>query len=286
MLQSPPCLRAIWHALAAEDEGDSALLRTILDEEEALAFAVGDALQAEDLSATAPWQNQLLLRYVRACGRVSVDVSFAVAAVALGEPHLQRECLEQLRSSNTLEKCWLRIAELGLPIPLATIRLYLNELETDASFTDAVLACVDSIVPVVRDLGLELIASHTERIEHDRLWPALSQSDDPVVQARVAEESLQRTWPDSNGLAAFDRRLLVSRRTNRRAKAQVQSRLNSEQLLAPERREALLDLARGANRRDREWALRRIAELTLGGVPFDGVAVRTVTTTDTTGGLH
>ena len=287
MLHSPPCLRAILHALAAEDEGDSALLRTILDEDEALAFAVGDVLQAEDLSVTTSWQNHLLLRYVRACGRVSVDLSFAIAAVALGESSLQRECLEQLRSSNTLEKCWLRLAELGLPLPLATIRLYLNELATAASFTDAVLACVDSIVPVVRDLGLELIASHPERIEHDRLWPALSQSDDPVVQARVAEESLQRRWPDAEGLlAAFDRRLLVSRRTNRRAKGQVQRRLNSEQLLAQERRAALLDLARGGNQRDREWALRRIAELTLGGVPFDGVAVRTVTTTDNTEGLN
>jgi len=286
MLHSPPCLRAIWYALAAEDEGDSALLRSILDEEEALVFAVGDELQAEDLSVTTSWQNQLLLRYLRKRGRVNVDLSFAVAAVALGEPTLQRECLEQLRSSNTLEKCWLRLAELGLPLPLAAIRIYLNELENASSFTDAVLACVDSIVPVVRDLGLELIASHPERIEHDRLWPALSQSDDPVVQARVAEESLQRTWPDGDGLAAFDRRLLVSRRTNRRAKGQVQSRLNTQQLLAPDRRAALLDLARGANQRDREWALRRIAELTLGGVPFDGVSVSALTPTDNTGGLN
>ena len=148
------------------------------------------------------------------------------------------------------------------------------------------MACVDSIVPVVRDLGIELIASLTERIEHDRLWPALSKTDDPVVQARVAAESMLRSWPDGDGLAAFDRRLLVRRRTNRRAKGQVQNRLTSEQLLAPERRAALLDLARGANRQDREWAMRHIAELTSAGVPFDGVAIRTVTTAHNTGGMN
>ena len=86
-----------------------------------------------------------------------------------------------------------------------------------------------------------------------------------------------RVWPDDHGLAEFDRRLLVSRRSNRRAKIQVQGRLSSEQLLAPERRAALLDLARGANGRDREWALRQIAELTQQGVPFDGVAIRPLT---------
>ncbi|MCP9943034.1 hypothetical protein KBY70_11600 [Cyanobium sp. ATX 6E8] len=285
MLHSPPCLRAIWHALSAEEQGDSTVLKTMLEEESALAMAVGDILQADDLSVASPWQQHFLLRYVRERDRIKSDPSFAVAAVALGEPALQRDCLEQLRRFNALGMCWLRLAELGLPQPLATIRLYLNGLESPSVFTDAVLACVDSIVPMVRDLGIELIASHTERIEHDRLWPALSQSDDPVVQARVAAESMLRSWPDGDGLAAFDRRMLVSRRTNRRAKEQVQIRLSSEQLLAPERRAALLDLARGANSRDREWALRRIAELTLGGVPFDGVAVRTVTTADNTGGM-
>lgn len=286
MLHSPPCLRAIWQALGAEEAGESAGLGSLLEEQPTLALAVGDVLQADDLAVASPWQQQLLLRYVRESNRVGSDLSFAVAAAALGEPTLQRECLEQLNRGQALEHCWLRLAELGLPVPLETIRLYLNGLESSTAFTDAVLACVDSIVPVVRDLGLELIASQSERIEHDRLWPALSQSDDPVVQARVAEETLHRSWPDGVGLAAFDRRLLVSRRINRRAKGQVQGRLNSEQLLAPERRAALLDLARGANCRDREWALRRIAELTLGGVPFDGVTVQSVTTADSTGGMH
>ena len=58
-----------------------------------------------------------------------------------------------------------------------------------------------------------MITSHANRIEHDRLWPALSQSDDRLVQARVARVAA-RTWADNDGLA-FDRRLLVSRRTNR-----------------------------------------------------------------------
>lgn len=286
MLHSPPCLQTIWQALAAEESSESAGLRTILEEQPALALAVGDVLQPDDLVVASPWQQQLLLRYVRARDRVGSDLSFAVAAVALGEPTLQRECLEQLIRHNALEYCWLRLAELGLPQPLATIRLYLNGLDDPAAFTAAVLGCIDSIVPAVRDLGLELIVSGGERIEHDRLWPALSQSDDPVVQARVAEETLHRSWPDGDGFAAFDRRLLVSRRTNRRAKELVQGRLSGEQLLAPERREALLDLARGANRRDREWALRRIAELALGGVPFDGVFVQSVTAADSTGGMN
>ena len=48
--------------------------------------------------------------------------------------------------------------------------------------------------------------------------------------------------------------------------------------LALERRESLIDLAKGANLRDKEWALKRIAELSLQGVPFDDFQVSTTTT--------
>ena len=283
LVASTECLRAIWAALASDDLEESIELKTMLQEQESVILAIGDLLQAEDLSGASQLQQDLLLNYVNKRERVNLDCTFAIAAVALGEPKLQQACLEQLENSNNLQKYWLQLAELGLPLPLRTVRLYLNELETTSAFTDAVLACVDSIVPMVRDLGLELIGSHPEQIDQDRLWLALSESDDPVIQARVAEESLQRTWAGGQGLADFDRRLLVSRRSNRRAKIQVQRRLSAEQLLAPERRAALLDLARGANARDREWALRQIAELTLQGVPFDGVALRPVTTTDNAG---
>jgi hypothetical protein len=286
ILPYPASLRGLWNALASGEENSTERLITILDDQPKMLLALGNALEAADLSAVSVSQQQLLLRYVRDSSRVSADQAFAVAAVALGDLELQRECLDQLLHSKGLGQCWLRLAELGLPYPLEIIKDYLSELKTTSELTDAVLACVDSIVPAVRDLGLGLIASNSDRIDHDRLWPALSESDDPVVQARVAQESMSRSWPNADGLAAFDRRLLVSRRVNRSAKKQVQDRLTTEQLLAPARRAALLDLAHGANGQDREWALRRIAELALSGVPFDGVAVRAVTTPEPTGVMN
>ena len=145
----------------------------MLEEQESLVLAIGDRLKVEDLSGANQLQQALLLDYVSACDRVSVDCTFAVAAVALGEPNLQHACLDQLRNSKNLQNCWLQLAELGFPSP-ATVRQYLDEIEVSSAFTDAVLACVDSIVPVVRDLGLELIGSDSERIEHDRLWPCVN----------------------------------------------------------------------------------------------------------------
>ena len=46
------------------------------------------------------------------------------------------------------------------------------------------MACLDSIVPDVRDMGLTFLNNHSEKID-EFLWPALTESDDPKVQSKL-----------------------------------------------------------------------------------------------------
>ena len=68
----------------------------------------------------------------------------------------------------------------------------------------------------------------------------------------------------------------------KRAKEMIKNRLclnnkiMSKELLTPERKEALLDLAKGSNLRDQEWALKTIALLTCQGVEFNDIQVSNV----------
>ena len=132
-------------------------------------------------------------------------------------------------------------------------------------------------------MGLVFLDQKHNRIDHEYLWPALAESDDPKVQARVAERTLVKDWYDTPEYDAFDRRLLITRRVNRKAKEQVKSRINSSttiergETLSSDRQKALLELAKGANSRDRAWALRNIAILMLNGVSFDGMQIKTET---------
>ena len=125
-------------------------------------------------------------------------------------------------------------------------------------------------------MGLDLLDKNSDRINKDKLLKLLSTSDDQKVQARVAEELLIKDSNDSV-FEDFDSRVLIMRRRNRKAKERIKNRLNSDLksknqgILAPKRIEALLNLANGKNVRDREWALNRIATLSMKGIKFDGI---------------
>ena len=110
----------------------------------------------------------------------------------------------------------------------------------------------------------------------EKLLASLSTSDAPKVQARVAEELLIKDSNDSV-FDDFDNRVLITRRRNRKAKERIKDRLDSDfkiknqGILVPKRKEALLNLANGKNVRDREWALNRIASISMKGIKFDGI---------------
>ena len=67
------------------------------------------------------------------------------------------------------------------------------------------------------------------------MWPALTESDDPKVQSKVVERTLIKDWNDTEEFDLFDRRLLITRRKNRRAKELVKSRITQNKKLEQEK---------------------------------------------------
>lgn len=283
------------HAWSALGVDEAAGLREAALGNPALLAVIGNAVAPEAVAQSSPAQVEALIAYVRANPeRIQRDPRFGVALASLPEPQLQELALAQLVASGALADWWIPLAESGLPRPLAVAREYINSVSDPARYTDAVLAAVDSGVVVVRDMGLDFLDQDDSRLDQERAWEALLHSDDTRVQARVAEESLVRNWANDSSLADFDRRLLVTRRRNRKAKEWVKTRLEGipgdeaprgPLSIAPQRIDALLDMAQGANTRDREWALRRIAILSLNGVDVEGADVSLVTTGGSDGEL-
>ena len=122
-------------------------------------------------------------------------------------------------------------------------------------------------------------ATRRDELDLSRLWPSLTESDDTTIQSLVAQEAMSETFADSVKLAAFDRRVLVRRRTARAVKEQVKARLaglgtsDPAALLGTERLDAVMAMARGSNLRDREWAWQQLALLGASGIAVDGVHV-------------
>lgn len=267
----------MWRALAGER---TEAILSVLDAHPHLIVTMGNALTVGDVAGLSPGQEQALNRYLRAVpNRIPTDPLFGVQVASLPAPAVQQLALTQLEAAGLVRAHMLPLAECGLPLALRTVRDCVQHLRDPDDVQTAVLALVDSAVPQVRDLGLALVDERRHDLDLPDLWAALCQSDDPVVLARVAEEAAVGAWPESDALAAFDRRLLITRRMNRRAKEQVKTRVGSISgegsvpLVMPQRLDALRNMAAGANTRDREWALQRLALLTLAGASMDDVAV-------------
>jgi len=271
---NPMTPRIVWDSLASEN---SAEIKDLVIMDKSFLKTLGDLINIEDLSKSGNIQQAVLNKYIEDNPyRVKNDLSFGLAIAAVPNPTLQDTVISQLVKINALQSKWLLLAEIGLPKPILAARKFIESLSDKKELSDCILASIDSSVVAVRDMGLQLLDKNSDRINKDKLIASLSTSDDQKVQARVAEELLIKESDDSV-FEAFDNRVLITRRRNRKAKEKIKDRLDSDSriknqgILAPKRIEALLNLAKGKNIRDREWALNRIASLSMKGVRFDGI---------------
>ena len=278
---NPMTPRIVWDSLASENSDE---IKDLVIMDKSFLKTLGDLINIEDLSKSGNIQQAVLNKYIEDNPyRVKNDLSFGLAIAAVPNPTLQDTVISQLVKINALQSKWLLLAEIGLPKPILAARKFIESLSDKEELSNCILASIDSSVFTVRDMGLELLDKNSEKINNEKLLASLSTSDDQKVQARVAEELLIR-GSDNKVFEDFDNRVLITRRRNRKAKEKIKDRLNSDSriknkgILAPKRMEALLNLAKGKNIRDREWALNRIASLSMKGVRFDGIEIEKTNT--------
>ena len=271
----------VWNVLANSDSNE---IKDLILMDESFLKLVGDAIKIEDLPKSGNIQHEVLVKYIENNpSRIESDISFGLALAAVPNPGLQDIAIAQLVKINALQSKWLLLAEIGLPKPILAARKFIESLSDKEELSNCILASIDSSVFTVRDMGLELLDKNSEIINYEKLLASLSTSDDHKVQARVAEELLIRE-SDKPVFEDFDNRILITRRRNRKAKEKIKDRLDSDLeiknqgILAPKRVKALLNLAKGKNIRDREWALNRIASLSIKGVRFDGIEIEKTNT--------
>jgi len=263
----------LWAALGQED---SDLVIGLIEANSQILTLVGDSLIVSNTQSMSQAQITVLTSYLLAHpDRVFGDPLFGVHLACSLHTSVQRIAIDQLIVSGHMSQYWLVLAESMLPLPTDAACEFITSIKDRGSRTDAALVCIDSPVQQLRDFGLQMLDSDPDQLDLPTIWSSLVHSDDPVVQARVIEESLVQHWDDDTQLSALDERLLVARRGNRRTKENIKTRLKDTDpiLISPRRIAALQDMASGRNTRDREWALQRLAHLSLAGVDLANIEV-------------
>jgi len=263
----------LWAALGQEDPD---LVVRLIEANNEILTLIGDSLTVSNTQTMSQAQMAVVTSYLQSHPeRVFGDPLFGVHLACSLQTSLQRISIDQLIVSGHMPQYWLVLAESLLPLPTDAACEFVTSIKDRGSRTDAALVCIDSPVQQLRDFGLQMLDSAPDQLDLPTIWSSLVYSDDPVVQARVIEESLVHNWEDDSQLSALDERLLVARRGNRRTKENIKTRLKETDpmVISPGRIAALQDMASGRNTRDREWALQRLAHLSLAGVDLANIEV-------------
>jgi hypothetical protein len=196
----------------------------------------------------------------------------SVAVELAAQPILELRTigLELLQEASLTPALACRLAESGAPDVLVECTRYLGTLEPGSpEATETVLLLCGSGEEEARGAGLEYLHTHEENTISGKVLAALAGSVHDDVRLVVATYLLDPTWDgfDSSG---FDRSALCRVRGGGKVKALVKARVERTGGIAPE---VLLDLARGKNRSDADWALELLSKRAIAGETIPQVVV-------------
>lgn len=275
---------AVWEALAADKDNKVAALAT---ENPELIQLMGEALTDQQVQTANPSQLRLLINYITSNpSRMAQEEQLCVAALRSTDESLQTTGLQHIRASGFLDRTWLAIAESGSPAGLQVAREYLESLTNTEQIRQSILECLASSSSWLRDIGIQLFRRFPAVAEDSAIMAALGGSDDQLAQDVVAVATSSGGRVDDGVLQDFDRRVLTDQKASPRAKESVKKRLETSDpslaSVSPDRLAAVLHLARSGSKRDREWALMRLATWALHGANIEGLEV-SLTTEGTVG---
>lgn len=191
------------------------------------------------------------------------------AACRSGDPTLVQAALDLVRREGAMERVWLGLAESRAPLANAAVAGFIEGQLPDRR-RDSVLALLDSSVASARDVGWQMYMALPDT-DQSAVTEGLLEHRDPLVVERVAKILQGSNRPNLEALRAFDRSLLLSRRSLRAAKGAVQDRWDMSEPSTLDR-DVLVELALGQSRVDSDWAWRQLARIdqlseTAGPVP-------------------
>ena len=280
----PTITRLVWTSVRGEQISPVAQIHVA---SRSLAGAVVDAVDADEIKTIGAAQAGYLTQALRSVpSRLYQEKGFAVSCATCPHPELQQLAIARLESRRLVETVFVSLAESGMPAAVTAAERYIASIKDQAILTKAVITVCDSGASTTRAIGLRFIEHQPERLDLNALLVALAEHTSPDITATFARFATSGIAIKRDALDQFDNRVLRTRRTGRKAKELVKSRLGT---LAPEaavsigtnqkvddrRVHALVDMARGSSLRDGEWALQQLARLALDGYAIPQVQVST-----------
>lgn len=259
--------------MIAEDENDSVLANRFLEDEN-LSQTFFKIKSPDVLECHHPAFEDILEKWLQSNENLFEPNSpelFQAATHRL--PKIRNWALEKAQTLGMDVPFAMQLMESGLPETVKIGKQFFENAE--AGTTDELenlLALCDSPNSEVRAFGMSFFQSRKENFDHAVALECLSEHTDPIIQEFVAERLAKKnsggdlkSSPEKESpkfTRKFDKAVLRTKNRGRKAKELVKNRIEKDLNVSVQ---TLLELARGHNKKDKEWALEQLTKLALKG---------------------
>lgn len=255
----PHCIAGIWQSFSRMGPRLVSRLK-IMD---GFAQALVEFLERSHVIAMDQGQADFIAEVIESHPGVLSRPELVDALLVAPYGNIHRFVIKGIELKDTMQRHWLVAIESGLPIPAAAAKRYLLSQASVEGFKELLLMALDSNVDSARASALQVLADPQIRTNIEDLLVFLSEHTSRDIVELVAKNLAHVQNPEIQ--QRFTQDLFATRRQNRRAKDVIKrsSNENDEELSESISVETLIRLSLGSNLRDREFAMAKIALMSL-----------------------
>jgi hypothetical protein len=219
-----------------------------------------EGIQPSSIGKMNSAQEELFIKLSKKHNEIfSQDGTLRAMLVASSLP-INKLATDHVKKSDLLPTYWLIMLESNLPYPQAAAFTYLESQVGDTKFSDTLLMALDSNNYQARTLAIRVLRSVKGREKLQQILRALVENRNSDTWSIVSNNLEQ--LDDSSKLQVFTRQVFLSRRKSRSVKEKIKSNVDAlmENIESAVEQDVLIRMAFSSVAKDREWALKRIAQ--------------------------
>jgi hypothetical protein len=227
---------------------------------EGFGLKVIEAIQPSSIGKMNSVQEDLLLKLSKKHNEIfSQDGTLRAMLVASSLP-INKLATDHVKKSDLLPTYWLIMLESNLPYPQAAAFTYLESQVGDSKFPDTLLMALDSNNYQARTLAIRVLRSVKGPEKLQQILRSLVENRNSDTWSIVSSNLEQ--LGDPTKLHEFTRQVFLSRRKSRNVKEKIKSNVDAlmENIESAVEQDVLIRMAFSSVAKDREWALKRIAQ--------------------------
>ena len=237
----------------------------ILVRESILAFSgfglkVLESIQPSSIGKMNSSQEELLIKLTKKHSQILSNDAKLRAMLVASSLRVNQLATDHVKTSSLFPSHWLVMLESNLPYPQAAALAYLESQVGDSKFADTLLMALDSNNQQARTLAIRVLRSVKTPDKLQQIFRALVENRNSDTWSIVSSNLQQLDDPAK--LKEFTRQVFLSRRKSRNVKEKIKTNVDSliDNIENAVEQDVLLRMAFSSVAKDREWALKRIAQ--------------------------